>query len=91
MLESGNDFVSNIIYNGDVMKSIWDKWGGRKNAGLWFGLIIPNFIVIGLAYLNNTELGFDFAKTFCLATLGGIIAYVAGNVAQTIGGGDAKK
>jgi len=26
-----------------------------------------------------------------LATLGGIIAYVVGNVAQTLGGGDANK
>ena len=59
-----------------------EGFGGRKSTTIWFGLIIPNFIVLGLAFYFQTEAGFAFAKTFCMVTLGGIIAYITGNVAQ---------
>ena len=67
-----------------------DGFGGRKSAALWFGLIIPNFLVIGLSYYHQTEMGFDFARAFCFVTLGGLIAYITGNVLQKKGENNGK-
>ena len=64
--------------------TFWQRMGGRKNAALYSGLIIPNWLVIILSFIRDSAIGYDFAIKFTGITLLGIIAFISGNVIQHI-------
>jgi len=68
-------------------KEIWyDKLGGRKFTALLLGIILPQWLVIVLAFYSRIEMAFNFATFFCGATVGGILVYCGANVVQKIKG-----
>lgn len=75
--------MKNDIY---IPKYPWDRFGGKKYAALWFGIIIPQFVVIAAAFtmgmIWKIEMGFNFAKWFCGFSLVGILSYAGVNVWQ---------
>jgi len=62
----------------------YDHLGGRKFTALLLGIILPQWLVIALAFHSRTEMAFSFATFFCGATVGGILVYCGANVIQKI-------
>lgn len=76
----------------DNKKWLWFDWlGGRKFTALLLGIILPQWIVIGLTYFLRIEMAFTFATFFCGITLGGILVYCGANVIQKIKNGGGNK
>lgn len=58
----------------------WKRLISKKFVALFLGLIVPQFVVIILAFWVKKPEAWTFATTFSGLALGGITAYIMGDV-----------